>query len=154
MNQSLYKCRPRFYRTSWQKCIFRLFKTVLWVRRLVANQSAWRYRFDPRLVRVGFVLDKAAFGQVSPRVLQFSPVTVIAPVLLTVILSMCHRKYVMALTLFVSVSLLEKKCCRNLACQQSVGLHDCVCVFLRHSLVVHCSSLVKLIERERKKIHI
>jgi branched-subunit amino acid transport protein len=106
INQSLHKCGLRFCRTLWQKCIFYLSKAVLWLRRLVANHSAWRSRFGPRLVRVGFVLDKAAFGQVSLRVLQFSPVTLIPAILLTAILSMCRRKCVIALSLFVSGSLL------------------------------------------------
>jgi len=55
---------------------------------------------------VGFVLDKAEFGHVYHRVLQFSPVTNIPPFLITVILSICHRKYVIAFSLFVSVSFL------------------------------------------------
>jgi hypothetical protein len=37
--------------------------------------------FDPGSVHVGFVVDKEALGQVFPRVLRFSPVSVIPPVL-------------------------------------------------------------------------
>jgi hypothetical protein len=38
-------------------------------------------KFDPRTVHVGFVVDKAALGQVFPRVLRFFPVNFIPPVL-------------------------------------------------------------------------
>jgi hypothetical protein len=38
-------------------------------------------RFDPGSVHVGFVVDKVALGQVFPRVLWFSPVNFISPVL-------------------------------------------------------------------------
>ena len=136
INQSLHKCRLRFCRTSWQKCIFHLFKAVLWLRGLVANQPAWRSRFDPRLVHVGFILHKAAFGQVSLRVLQFSPVTIIPPVL-TVILSMCHRKYVIALSPFVSVSYYG----RNVAeiCVPTFCRRPWLCLCFLASL--HCRSL-------------
>jgi hypothetical protein len=37
--------------------------------------------FDPGLVHVGFVVDKVALGQGFPRVLRFSPVSFIPPVL-------------------------------------------------------------------------
>jgi hypothetical protein len=37
--------------------------------------------FDPGLVHVGFVVDKAALEQVFPRVLRFLPVNFIPPVL-------------------------------------------------------------------------
>jgi hypothetical protein len=37
--------------------------------------------FDAGSVHVGFVVDKVALGQVSPRVLRFSPVNFIPPVL-------------------------------------------------------------------------
>jgi hypothetical protein len=36
---------------------------------------------NPRSVHVGFVVDKVALGQVFPRVLRFSPVNLIPPVL-------------------------------------------------------------------------
>jgi hypothetical protein len=36
---------------------------------------------DPRSVHVGFVVNKVALGQVFPRVLRFSPVNLIPPVL-------------------------------------------------------------------------
>jgi hypothetical protein len=38
-------------------------------------------RVDPGSVHVGFVVDKVALGQVFPRVLRFSPVNSIPPVL-------------------------------------------------------------------------
>jgi hypothetical protein len=41
----------------------------------------WRPGFDPRSVQVGFVVDKVALGQVLPRVLRFSPVRFIPPLL-------------------------------------------------------------------------
>jgi hypothetical protein len=37
--------------------------------------------FDPGSVHVGFVVDKVALGQVFPRVLRFSPVNFIPPLL-------------------------------------------------------------------------
>jgi hypothetical protein len=49
-------------------------KAVPWLRRLVAGLS-------PGSVHVGFVVDKVALGQVCPRVLPFSPVNFIPPVI-------------------------------------------------------------------------
>jgi hypothetical protein len=43
--------------------------------------SPRRPGFDPGSVHVGFVVDKVALGQVIPRVLRFSPVNFIPPVL-------------------------------------------------------------------------
>jgi hypothetical protein len=54
---------------------------VPWLRRLVAGLPLRRLGFDPGSVHVGFVVDKVALGQVSPRVLRFSPVSFIPPVL-------------------------------------------------------------------------
>jgi hypothetical protein len=54
---------------------------VPWLRRLVAYLSPRRPGFDPGSVHVGFALDKVALGQVFPRVLRFSPVNIIPPVL-------------------------------------------------------------------------
>jgi hypothetical protein len=54
---------------------------VPWLRRLVADLPPRRPGFDPGLVHVGFVVDKVALGQVFPRVLRFSPVNLIPPVL-------------------------------------------------------------------------
>jgi hypothetical protein len=54
---------------------------VPWFRRLVAGLSPPRTGFDPRSVHVGFVVDKVALGQAFPRVLRFSPVNFIPPVL-------------------------------------------------------------------------
>jgi hypothetical protein len=54
---------------------------VPWLRRLVAGISPRRPGFDSRSVHVGFVVDKVVLGQVFPRVLLFSPVNLIPPVL-------------------------------------------------------------------------
>jgi hypothetical protein len=50
---------------------------VPWLRRLVASLSPRR----PGFVNVGFVVEKVALGQVFPRVIRFSPVNFIPPVL-------------------------------------------------------------------------
>jgi hypothetical protein len=42
-----------------------------------------RLGFNPRQVFVRFVAEKAALGQVSPRILRFYPVSIISPVLRT-----------------------------------------------------------------------
>jgi hypothetical protein len=54
---------------------------VPWFRRLAAGLSPRRPGFDPGSVHVGFVVDKMALGQVYLRVLRFSPVNFIPPVL-------------------------------------------------------------------------
>jgi hypothetical protein len=54
---------------------------VPWLRRLAARLPPRRPGFDPGSVHVGFVVDKVALGQVSPRILLFSPVNFIPPVL-------------------------------------------------------------------------
>jgi hypothetical protein len=54
-----------------------LFRAVPWLRRLVAGLPLRRPGLDPGSVHVGFVVDKAALGQVFPRVLRFSPVNII-----------------------------------------------------------------------------
>ena len=56
-------------------------KAMPWLRRLVACLPQRRPGFDPGSVHVGFVVDKVALGQVFPRVLRFSPVIFIPPVL-------------------------------------------------------------------------
>jgi hypothetical protein len=56
-------------------------KAVPWLRRLVAGLPPRRTGFDPGPVHVGFVVIKVALGQVLPRVLRFSPVNFIPPVL-------------------------------------------------------------------------
>jgi hypothetical protein len=48
--------------------VLTLHYAVPWLRRLVAGLSSWRTGFDPRLVHVGFVVDKVALGQVFPSV--------------------------------------------------------------------------------------
>ena len=47
----------------------------------MAGLVPWRPGFDHRPVRVGFVVNKVALGQVSVKVLRFSPVSVILPML-------------------------------------------------------------------------
>jgi hypothetical protein len=54
---------------------------VPWLRRLAASLSPRRPGFDPGSVHVGFVVNKVALGQVFVRVLRFSPVSFIPPVL-------------------------------------------------------------------------
>jgi hypothetical protein len=56
-------------------------EAVPWLRRLVAGLSPRRHGFDTDSVHVGFAVDKVALEQVSLRVLQFSPVNFIPPVL-------------------------------------------------------------------------
>jgi hypothetical protein len=51
------------------------------LRQLVTGLSPRRPGFDPCSVHVGFVVDKMALGQVSPRVLRFSPVNFTPPLL-------------------------------------------------------------------------
>jgi hypothetical protein len=46
---------------------------VPWLRRLAAGLSPRRLWFDQGSVHVGFMVDKVALGQVSPRVLRFFP---------------------------------------------------------------------------------
>jgi hypothetical protein len=50
-------------------------------RRLLACVSRRRAAFDPSQVPVQFVVGKVALGQVFPRALRFSPVSLIPPVL-------------------------------------------------------------------------
>jgi len=56
---------------------------VEWLGWLVANLSRQRRGFDARPVRVGFVVDRVAVGQFSLGLLQFSPVSIIPPMLHT-----------------------------------------------------------------------
>jgi hypothetical protein len=56
-------------------------RAVPWLRRLAAGLPPRRPGFDPGSVHVGFVVDKVARGQVFLRVLRFSPVNFIPPVL-------------------------------------------------------------------------
>jgi hypothetical protein len=48
---------------------------------VIACLSEQRAGFDPGSVHMGFVVDKVALGQVFSRVLRFSPVSIIPPVL-------------------------------------------------------------------------
>jgi hypothetical protein len=54
---------------------------VPWLRRLVTGLPFRKPGFDPGSVHVVFVVDKVALGQGFPRVLRFSPVSFIPPVL-------------------------------------------------------------------------
>jgi hypothetical protein len=54
---------------------------VPWLRWLVAGLSPRRPGFHPGSVHVGFVVDNVALGQGFPRILWFSPVNFIPPVL-------------------------------------------------------------------------
>jgi hypothetical protein len=56
-------------------------RAVPWLRQLAAGLPPRRPGFDPGSVRVGFVVDKVALGQVFLRALRFSPVNFIPPVL-------------------------------------------------------------------------
>jgi hypothetical protein len=48
---------------------------------LITHFHVMQRIFDPGSVHVGFVVNKVALGQVYPRVLRFSPVSLIPPVL-------------------------------------------------------------------------
>jgi hypothetical protein len=56
-------------------------QAVPWLRRLVAGLSPRRPGFEPGSVHVGFVVEKVILIRVFPRVLRFSPVHFIPPVL-------------------------------------------------------------------------
>jgi hypothetical protein len=65
-------------------CVLTAYLTPLsvpWLRQLVTGLSPRRHGFDPGSVHMGFVVDKVTLGQVFPRVLRFSPVNFIPPVL-------------------------------------------------------------------------
>jgi hypothetical protein len=52
------------------------------LRWLVVSLSLWRPRFISVSVHVGFVVDEVALGQVFLQVLQFSPVSILPPLLI------------------------------------------------------------------------
>jgi hypothetical protein len=56
-------------------------RAVPWLRGLVAGFSPRRPWFDPGSVHVGFVVNKVVLEQDFPRVLWFSPVNFIPPLL-------------------------------------------------------------------------
>jgi len=56
---------------------------VSFCRLLVVGLSYSNHLFHPSTIQVGFVVDAMSLGQVFSRVLQFSPVTSISPVLHT-----------------------------------------------------------------------
>jgi hypothetical protein len=70
-----------FSSPQWDTCPSNINKAEPWLRRLVAGLSPRRPGFDPGSVHVGFVVDKVALGQGFPRVVRFSSVNVIPPVL-------------------------------------------------------------------------
>jgi len=53
------------------------------LRQLVAGLSPRRRGFDPRSFGMRFEVDKVALGQVFLHILQFPPVSIIPPVILT-----------------------------------------------------------------------
>jgi hypothetical protein len=57
----------------------RLWMSVLWLRRLVADGSTRRPGFDLRPVSVKFMADRVALGHVFLRILRFSRLSVIPP---------------------------------------------------------------------------
>jgi hypothetical protein len=69
-----------------------------WLGRVIAGLSMRKPGFDPGSVHVGFVVDKVALGLVFPRVLWFSLVNFIPPVLhyvekkLTIFITGLHNK--------------------------------------------------------------
>jgi hypothetical protein len=65
---------------DWSVLHVRNVLAVPWLRLLVAGLSPRKPEFDPGSVRVGFLVDKVALGQVFSRVLRFSPVNFIPPV--------------------------------------------------------------------------
>jgi hypothetical protein len=73
--------KPQVANTGKSQCIKCPRLAVPWLRRLVAGLPPRRPGFDPGPDHVGFVVDKVALGQVFLRVLRFSPVSFIPPVL-------------------------------------------------------------------------
>jgi hypothetical protein len=78
-----YECLPPAWDSASGDClILRLLwnwygiRAVPWLRSLVAGLSPRRPGFAPGSIRVGFVVDKVALGQVCLRVLRFSPVSI------------------------------------------------------------------------------
>jgi hypothetical protein len=65
------------WETNWILCL----TAVLWFGHLVAGVSVGRPEFHPEPIHVRFVLDEVALGLVIPRVLRFSPVVIIPPLL-------------------------------------------------------------------------
>ena len=61
--------------------IRRVRQLVLWLRLLVAGLSQWKPGIYPGSDHVGFVVDEVALGQAFPRVLRFSSVNFIPPML-------------------------------------------------------------------------
>jgi hypothetical protein len=68
---------------------------VPWFRQLVAGLSLIRASFNLRHVCVEFVVDKVALGHVFLRVIQFSPVRIVPPILHTRSF-LCCRCYIIS----------------------------------------------------------
>jgi hypothetical protein len=89
------------------------------LRPSVAGLSPRRPVFDPRSVHVRFVVHEVALGQISLPVLQFSPVSIIPPMLHTHSFTY-HPRYIMFLSQYFSFLL-------------SVPFHQCsILVFIYH----------------------
>jgi hypothetical protein len=97
---------------------------VPWIRRLVAGLSPWSAGFQPGSVHVGFVVGKLALRQVFLRVLGFSPVNCIPPVLHY----MERRKKTNHLHHRVAQEASRLRCVRNICCGA-----------LHHKKTYHCS---------------
>ena len=54
-----------------------------WLRVLVAGLSSRRLKFDPRALRIGFVIDKGALLHVYLQIIRCYPVSMIQPMLQT-----------------------------------------------------------------------
>jgi hypothetical protein len=77
----VFKVTPRYQLNTRVGETKRRSEAVPWLRPLAAGLPPQRPGFDPRSVHVGFVVDKVALGQGFLRVLRFSPVNFIPPVL-------------------------------------------------------------------------
>jgi hypothetical protein len=52
-----------------------------WLRELVASLSSWKAGFSSSPINVGFLVTKVALGQLLLKVLPFSPICIILPML-------------------------------------------------------------------------
>jgi hypothetical protein len=76
-----------FYCESIQCCRYKgrlpMAETVTlslqWLRQIVITLETWRYRFNPRPVHMGFLVDRVVLGQVFLQILQSSHVRIIPP---------------------------------------------------------------------------
>jgi hypothetical protein len=70
---------PHVTGEAYTKQSITILKTVPWLRLLVTSLLTRTPEFEPGSVHVKFVAGKVTLGQVSLRVLQFSPVNIIPP---------------------------------------------------------------------------